>query len=445
MKAPTILFVLSCGIILGGVDLLQPTTGFASDQKIFDVRELGAKGDGMHLDTKAIQKALDACGDAGGGTVRFTPGTYLSQPLTIRTKTTIQLEPGATLEACTNQSDFMKVPGDWLKAASSSDFIPFIGGKQLTGVIFTGGGVIDGNGAVWWDEAEKARRAKSGYTLPRPNLIVIEHSQNIRLENLTLQNSPKFHFVPSDCEGMVVSNVTILAPEHAANTDAIDPSGCKDVLITHCKIDVGDDNVAIKAGKKIAGREFASEDIMVTDCMFLHGHGMSIGSETGGGVRNVTVKNCTFENTENGIRIKSDVKRGGLVEDISYSNITMSNVAPAITFTCYYMNNSAGDPARPSAALAGSTPSADENIPVYRNIRVSNLTASCQKSAGIILGLPESCISNVIFENVHLSASTGLTIRNARNIQFNNSSVTVKSGSAFTAENARVAGLENSN
>ena len=102
-------------------------------------------------------------------------------------------------------------------------------------------------------------------------------------------------------------------------------------------------------------------------------------------------------------------------------------------------------PARPSAAPADSTPSAGENIPVYRNIRVSNLTASCQKSAGVILGLPENCISNVVFENVHLSASTGLTIRNARNIQFNNSSVTVKSGSAFTAENARVAGLENSN
>ena len=443
MKFPAI--VLACGIILCGVDLLLPTTGLGSEQNIFDVRELGAKGDGTHLDTGAIQKALDACGDAGGGTVRFTSGNYLSQPLTIRTKTIIQLEPGATLEACTNQSDFMKVPGDWLKAASSGDFIPFIGGQRLSDVTFTGGGVIDGNGAVWWGEAEKARRAKSGYTLPRPNLIVLEHSRNVRLENITLQNSPKFHFVPSDCEGVVVSNVTILAPEDAANTDAIDPSGCKNVLITHCKIDVGDDNVAIKAGRKIAGREFASEDITVADCTFLHGHGMSIGSETSGGVRNVTVKNCTFENTENGIRIKSDVKRGGLVENISYSDITMSNVTPAITFTCYYMNNSAGDPAHLSGAPAVSTSPAGENIPVYRNIRVSNLTASCQKSAGVILGLPENCISNVVFENVHLSASTGLTIHNAQNIQFKNSSVTVKSGPVFTAENAVVAGLENSN
>ncbi|MEI9962608.1 MAG: glycosyl hydrolase family 28 protein [Limisphaerales bacterium] len=112
----------------------------------------------------------------------------------------------------------------------------------------------------------------------------------------------------------------------------------------------GDDNIAIKAGKKIAGREFACENITVSDCTFVHGHGMSIGSETGGGVRNVIVKNCTFENTENGIRIKSQAGKGGIVENISYSDITMKNVDPAITFTCYYMNNSAKDAAPTSAA-----------------------------------------------------------------------------------------------
>ena len=243
--------------------------------------------------------------------------------------------------------------------------------------------------------------------------------------------------MPSECESVVVSNVTILAPERAANTDAIDPSDCKDVLITKCRIDVGDDNVAIKAGKKISGREFASENITVTDCTFLHGHGMSIGSETFGGVRNVTVKNCTFENTENGIRIKSDIKRGGVVENIIYSDITMSNVNPAITFTCYYMNNSAGDAGKPS-----STSVDGGKIPVYRNIHVRNLTATCQKSAGVILGLPENCISNVVLENVKLSANTGLMIHNTKNIQFINSSVTVKKGPAFLTENAQIEGLK---
>src|SRR5450756_1870102 len=285
----------------------------------FNVRDLGATGEGKVFDTVAIQKALDICGGTGG-TVEFPPGTYLSRPLVLRSKTSIQLDAGATLQASTNQMDFMKTPGDWLKA-KGSDFTPFIGGHDLVDITFTGGGTIDGGGAVWWGEAEKARQIKSGFTLPRPNLIVIERCKNLRMENITLQNSPKFHFVPTECEGVVISNVTVLAPERAANTDAIDPSNCKNVFITKCKIDVGDDNVAIKAGKKVAGREFACEDITVTDCTFLHGHGMSIGSETAGGVRNVTVKNCTFENTENGIRIKSQRGKGGIVENLSLIHI----------------------------------------------------------------------------------------------------------------------------
>jgi len=406
----------------------------------FNVRDFGATGDGKTFDTAAIQKALDAGGGAGG-TVEFPAGTYLSRPLTLHSKTTVQLDVGATLQAGTNQQDFMKVPGDWLKA-KGSDFIPLISGKELTDITFTGGGTIDGGGSVWWPEAEKARQIKSGYTLPRPNLIVIERSKNLRLENITLQNSPKFHFVPVDCEDVVVTNVTILAPEHAANTDAIDPSGRR-MLITHCRIDVGDDNVAIKAGKKTPGHDFESEDITVTDCTFLHGHGMSIGSETAGGVRNVTVKNCTFENTENGIRIKSDTRRGGIVENIKCDGITMKNVTPAITLTCYYQNNSSGD-AKSASGATDAAPRA-ANIPVYRNIHIRNLTATCPKAAGLIMGLPESCISNVVLENVTITAAKSFSISNAKGVQLKNVSVTVPGGPAFQTDNAQVEGLPNMN
>ena len=404
----------------------------------FNVRNFGATGDGKTFDTAAIQKALDAV-PAPGGTVEFPPGIYLSQPLVLHTKTTVKLDPGATLQAGTNQMDFMKTPGDWLKAKGGSDFIPLISGKDLADVTFTGGGIIDGGGAAWWPEAEKARQIKSGYTLPRPNLIVIERSKNLRLENVTLQNSPKFHFVPTDCEDVVITNVTILAPEHAANTDAIDPSGRR-YLITRCRIDVGDDNIAIKAGKKSPGHDFQSEDFLITDCTFLHGHGMSIGSETAGGVRNITMKNCTFENTENGIRIKSDTRRGGIVENIVCDGITMKNVNPAITLTCVYQGTSAGDAKQPGAS-ANAGPGASVNLPVYRNIRISNLTATCPKAAGLILGLPESCISNVVLENVKISAAKPFAITNAKGIQLKNVSVTVPKGEPFQLENAEVAGL----
>jgi len=201
---------------------------------------------------------------------------------------------------------------------------------------------------------------------------------------------------------------------------------------------VGDDNIAIKAGKKIPGREFQSEDFLITDCTFIHGHGMSIGSETVGGVRNITMRNCTFENTENGIRIKSDTRRGGIVENIVCDNITMKNVNPAITLTCVYQGTSAGDAKQPGAQTNAAS---GGNIPVYRNIRISNLTATCPKAAGLILGLPESCISNVVLENVKISAAKPFAISNARGIELKNVTVTVPKGDAFKLENAVVSGL----
>jgi len=427
---------------------LPPFVGCGSNlyaqTKEFNVRDYGAVGDGKTLDTRAIQKALDACGHAGGGTVLFPAGSYLSQPLTLRNKTTVRIESGATLLAYTNQDEYLKIPGDWLKARSSGDFIPFIEGKKLTDIAFTGGGTIDGNGAAWWGEAEKAREIRPGYTLPRPNLIGLERCRNVLLENITLENSPKFHFVPADCDNVVVSNVTILAPQHAANTDAIDPSG-HHILITKCRIDVGDDDVAIKAGKSMPPGQFESEDITVSDCTILHGHGISIGSETDGGVRNVTVRNCTFENTENGLRIKSQRGKGGLVENICYSDITMTNVNPAITLTCYYMNNSAGDAKQQSASNENDAELVSSKTPVFRNIYINNLTATCQKSAGVITGLPESEISNVLFENVHISAVAGLTIKNAKHIQFKNVQITTSEGPPLILDNAQVTGAENMN
>ncbi|HLP77981.1 MAG TPA: glycosyl hydrolase family 28 protein, partial [Candidatus Paceibacterota bacterium] len=284
--------------------------------------------------------------------------------------------------------------------------------------------------------AEEARRKVSGYTLPRPNLIVLNRSRNVRVSGITLLNSPKFHFVPTDCDGVTIEDVAVLAPEGAANTDGIDPSACRNVTITRCRIDVGDDNIAIKSGKKIEGREFACENIVVSDCVFLHGHGMSIGSETGGGVRGVTVKNCRFDGTENGIRIKSRRDRGGVVEDITYTDLTMTNVYPAMSFAAYYQDSSQlkmlkDDPAQPVT----------ENTPKFRNIRVSNLTATSTKGAGVIVGLPESAITNFILENVSIHAQTGLTIANAKGVQLRNVKVTVAKGEPFTVINSEVEGL----
>jgi polygalacturonase len=196
--------------------------------------------------------------------------------------------------------------------------------------------------------------------------------------------------------------------------------------------------VAIKAGHQVAGREFACENITVSDCLFLHGHGMSIGSETFGGVRNVTVTNCVFDGTENGLRIKSQRGKGGLVENIVYEDIRMTNVDPAVTFSCYYMANSAKDRVQKTAPDSDAAQTVTEGTPVYRDIYISNLTATCQRGAGIITGLPESEISNVVFENVNISAASGMKIENAKGIRFRNSKVTPDEGEPFILKNAEV-------
>jgi polygalacturonase len=408
---------------------------------IFEVRQCGAKGDGKTLDTVAIQAALDACGKAGGGTVHFTAGTYLSQPITVHTKTTVLLETGATLLASPTQSDFLKGGGDWLAAKSSDDFIPFVSGKNLTDIAITGKGTIDGNGANWWGPAKEFRaRNPSCPALPRLDLVVLNNCRNVHLAGVKLINSPRAHLVLADCEEVAIEDVTVRSPAGAANTEGMGPDDCRNVTITRCTIDTGDDNIAITSGKKVAGREFGSENITVTGCDFLHGHGMSIGSTTVGGVHHVVVKNCRFENTDNGLRIKSGRDRGGLVEDVSYSDITMKNVHPAISIVCYYQYSTndkfpKNDRAQPIS----------ETTPRVRNVYISNVTATCTQDAGLIVGLPESLVSNVVLENVRVTAETGFTIRNAKGIQFKNSTISVKAGPRFSAENAEIAGLENQN
>src|SRR5579862_2380388 len=405
----------------------------------FEVRAFGATGDGKTLDTGAIQAALDRCGQAGGGIVHFAPGVYLTKPLFLSTKTTLQIDPGAKLLGTDEPGDYTKT-GAKGKTGSAS-FNGLINGKNLTDITISGGGTIDGAGARWWVPAEAAREKTPGYSMPRPRMISIANSRNVRVTDVTLQNSPSYHFVPADCENVLVSNVTVLAPERSPNTDAIDPSACKNVLITKCRIDVGDDNVAIKSGHKVEGREFACEDITVTDCVFLHGHGMSIGSETTGGVHNVYVKNCIFVNTENGLRIKSQRGKGGVVENINYSDLVMTNVDPAITFTCYYQQNSAGDPSQKPLPQDDSAQPVTQGTPVFRDIHVSNVTATCQRSAGLIVGLPESVISNVVFSNVQITAVSAFKIENASGIQFKNSRVSVQNGEAFALKNAKVEGV----
>lgn len=426
------MFALLLALAEGCGDLRAPAP---DDKTIFDARTFGAKGDGATLDTAALQRALDACGQAGGGTVRLSAGTYLSRPLVLRGGT-LELDHGATLKATDDPKDYLPADVTWAEVVARTKrgpFRSFLSGQDLTNVTIRGDGTIDGSGAKWWVPAEEARRVTPGYTLPRPNLISLTRCSHVRLSGVTLINSPKLHFGPSECQDVTVEDVTIKTPAGAANTDGIDPSACHDVLITRCTIDTGDDDIAIKSGGRAVAGRFASENIVVTDCVFLHGHGMSIGSETSGGVRGVIVKHCRFENTDNGIRIKSRRGKGGLVQDAFYSDITMKNVNPAISIACYYSNGTHDVyPTNDVAEPVSST------TPVFRNICISNLTATAVDHAGLIAGLPESPVSNLVLENVRIKANSGFIVANTSGVQLKNVKVKVKAGPPYILYNAKI-------
>jgi polygalacturonase len=310
---------------------------------------------------------------------------------------------------------------------------PLLQAVHCHDVMISGAGTIDGQGQPWWEKQRKfnaearARGDKSDAGIPRARMVVFDQCERVRLEGVTLTNSPSFHLVPEQCKDVTIDGVTILAPEDSPNTDGIDPSVSSRVLITRCRIDVGDDCIALKAGHRDAG---PCMDVTVTDCTFLHGHGLSIGSETTEGVRNLTVSHCTFDGTNMGIQLKSERGRGGLVENLSYSDITMKNVGQAIVITSYYHGLPNPKQVDARAPVAGTTP-------FWRNIRIRNVTAvDCTKDAGLIIGLPEMPAQDITLENVSISAPAGLRVRSARNVNLVNTRIVAAKGAPLLIESS---------
>jgi len=363
-----------------------------------DVRGYGAKGDGVAKDTAAIQSAIDACATQGGGTVRLTAGTYLSAPIVLKSNITLELDKGATLLGSTDHADYPAVTEFRLP-----DVQPLVSATGAVNVAITGEGTIDGNGASWWEEARNVKDHGVLGNHPRPKLIIFDHCRHVRVEGVTIQNSPMWQLVPYYSDDVVIRNVRILAPQHSPNTDAIDPFSSSHVVIDHVYSDVGDDNVAIKSGAiNSPGPDAPSHDITITDCTFMHGHGVSIGSELAGGAYNITAERIHFEGTDNGIRVKANRDRGHDVSHLVFRDIVMKDVKYALTISEYYPKVLPPDGEAPQPVT--------RLTPHFHDITIENVTAAGSTTAGVIAGLPESPVRDVVLRNVKISAQTGLTV-----------------------------------
>jgi polygalacturonase len=391
--------------------------------RTFSITNYGAIGDGVVTNTAAIQAAIDAASRAGGGTVELPAGVFLSGPLEMASS--INLSVSGTLRMLPLE----KYPGGTTAPAN------FISGKELHDIAINGAGTIDGQGSPWWPYA-KTKNAK------RPRMIAFSSCERVLIENVLLTNSPMFHIaISGKTTDVTVRGVTIRAtastdpvnPSH--NTDACDVTG-KRILIQDCDVSVGDDNYTCGGN---------TSDVLITNCTYGYGHGVSIGSYTSGGVSNFTVINCTFNNTDSGIRIKTDRDRGGFVHQLAYLNLRMTNVSfPILIYASYMATNReyrALNKLTPAIAATYPRSALTGRTPIYRDITFSNITATAQpgQRAGLIWGLPEMAVTNVLLQRVNITADKPFGIYEAQNVRLVDSKIITPDGvNKLSCTNAQI-------
>jgi polygalacturonase len=328
-----------------------------------------ADTDEQKLDTARIQKALDHCGRGRAVALQAegSANAFLSGPLELRQGVTLLVERGVTLYASRDPKVYQTGPGSCglVNEEHSAGCKPLIAVKHVSGAAIMGDGTIDGRGGAnilgkdvsWWDLAEQAKTSGRQQV---PRLIIADYADNFTVYRITLRNSPNFHLIYSHGDGFTVWNLKIDTPHRdshhptARNTDGVDPSASKNITITQSYIRTGDDNVAIKGGEPVS-------NITISHNHFYWGHGMSIGSETNGGVSKIRVTDLSLDGTDSGIRIKSNGARGGLVHDVIYDDVCIRDSPNPISIDTGY---------------AANGPVQGTSFPTFREITIRNTRVS---------------------------------------------------------------------
>jgi len=402
--------------------------------RTFNLHDFGAVADARTSNTEAFHRAVAAVSQAGGGTLVVPAGIFYTDSFELCSGINLHLDAGATILFSPHA----------LPVAGRQSLRPLLLTSDAHDVMISGSGTINGSGEAWWPAMHASSHSHKP-AAPRPHSMVgFENCVRVRIEGVTLTHSPEYNLVPERCQDVTIDGITIYNPaddifsvegvdpaevrnrlqkeydDESPNTDGIDPWVCQRVLITHCRIDTGDDCIAIKAD-----RGAVSEDILITDCTFLHGHGCSIGSGTQGGLRNLVVRNSVFDGTHVGINFKSARDRGGLVDGVVFDHLTMEHVGEAFVITSYYPQIGPPIYYRPyqkqfsiDLANGGHTPAQPVTplTPRWQNIAIRHITGTCVWEAGIIIGLPEMPVDGVTFDHINLTAPDGLRVSYAKNV-----------------------------
>lgn len=432
-----------------------------------NIVDFGAVPNTGELCTKAINNAVKKCSESGGGVVVIPSGLWTTGPIKMKSNVNLHTKNGAFISFTSDLKQYQLIESYFEGNKVIRCESPIMG-VDLENIAITGEGIFDGNGSNWrpikigkmTDEQWKTLLNSGGILskdgkiwypskdaligneekdqLPktptvenmepykqalRPVMVSFVDCKKLLLDGVTFQNSPAWNLNPLLCEHVTLSNLTIRNPWYSQNGDGLDIESCRIGTVTNCRFDVGDDAICIKSGKDKEGRERGkpTELFVITDCVVYHAHGgFVIGSEMSGGVRNIFVKNLTFNGTECGLRFKSVRGRGGLVENIWMEDIRMNNIpTDAINFNLYYFGKAVTEDSLTGEMTVEKMPVSEET-PAFKNMYFKNIYVDGAKQALKIMGIPEMPVENIQFKNMIIRSAIGIQINYARKIDFEN-------------------------
>ena len=393
----------------------------------FVITDYGAVPDDSTNNGEAIAACLRAAGSAGGGTVVVPPGVFRTGPILVQSNIDLYLEPGSVLSFMDDPSLYPPVLTRW-EGVNSMAMMPALFVNEAENVSIRGRGTLEGNGASWWRRLKEKRHASAGPETDaeralaaanpeiartdsggggresgflRPPLLQARKCRKLVIEGITVRNSPMWTVHLLYCDDVVVRDVTVYAPDDSPNTDALDIDSSRNVRVSDCTFDVGDDCIVLKSGIGEDGRKtgIPTEEVAITNCTMMRGHGgIVLGSETAGGIRNVVISNSIFKGTDRGIRLKTRRGRSGFIENLRVSNVLMENVLSAIIVNMMYRCGTTDD----DAHLFSDDPcEIDALTPRIRNVVIDGVTVVNASSAAVfVYGLAEQPVENLVIRGL---------------------------------------------
>lgn len=444
----------------GGEESVRFTT--RTETCCVNVQDFGAAGDGVHEDTAAIQAAVNFLPE--GGRLWFPAGTYLTLPLSLKSRITLDLDEGAVILGSAERERYPIIPSftadpvtgkETFQAGFEGQEFPcyqsLIQASYAEDIAIVGRGAVDGNGqnGDWWGDFDS-------FPAKRPRVLFFNRTKNVTLHGITVKNGPSWHVHPFYSQNFAMLDCFVTAPKDSPNTDGADPESCDGVDIIGCRFSVGDDCVAVKSGKIDMARKHKTpaDHHAIRNCLMEFGHGaVTLGSELSAGIRNLSVTRCYFRQTDRGLRIKTRRGRGrdSIIDNVLFDDIRMDGVLTPIVINMWY---NCCDPDRYSEYVWRRDPlPVDERTPRMGAFAFRNMECTgAEVAACYIDGLPESPVDRVELENITVSFADGakpgmpsmrnqnqercrlgLYLENVRQVRVKNVKLSGAEGKALTA------------